>query len=58
MCRHRKIWALARYDGHVAESSLYTKATLHPLITVALLFGSGLAFAALLRGGNGNGHRK
>lgn len=44
------------YDGHVAESSLYTKATLHPVITGALLFGSGLALAALLRG-NGNGHR-
>ncbi|MBA2732097.1 MAG: SDR family oxidoreductase, partial [Acidobacteria bacterium] len=34
------------YDGHVAESSLYTKATLHPLITGALLLGSGLALAA------------
>jgi short-subunit dehydrogenase len=44
------------YDGHVAESSLYTKATLHPVIMGALLFGSGLALAALLRGG-GNGHR-
>jgi short-subunit dehydrogenase len=45
------------YDGHVAESSLYTKASLHPIITGALLFGSGLALATLLRGGS-NGHRK
>jgi short-subunit dehydrogenase len=42
------------YDGHVAESSLYTKASLHPLITSALLLGSGLALAAWWRAGNGN----
>jgi short-subunit dehydrogenase len=42
------------YEGHVAESSLYTKASLHPLLTGALLVGSGLALAALLRGSNGN----
>jgi hypothetical protein len=44
------------YDGHVAESSLYTKAALHPVITGALLVASGLALAAWLRassGGNG-----
>ncbi|HKR00712.1 MAG TPA: SDR family oxidoreductase [Pyrinomonadaceae bacterium] len=44
------------YEGHVAESSLYTKATLHPLITGAVLLGSGLALAAWWRassGGNG-----
>jgi len=46
------------YDGHVAESSVYTKATLHPLVTGALLLGSGLALAAWWRasghaGGNG-----
>ncbi len=42
------------YEGHVAETSLYTKASLHPFITGALLVGSGLALAALLRsGGNG-----
>jgi short-subunit dehydrogenase len=45
------------YDGHVAESSLYTKATLHPLVTGALLLGSGLALAAWWRAGHGrNGH--
>lgn len=44
------------YDGHVAESSLYTKASLHPLITGALLLGSGLALAAWWRSGsNRNG---
>jgi short-subunit dehydrogenase len=41
------------YEGHVAESSLYTKASLHPLITGALLLGSGLALAALWRANNG-----
>jgi short-subunit dehydrogenase len=41
------------YDGHVAESSLYTKATLHPIVTGALLLGSGLALAAWWRASNG-----
>ena len=36
------------YPGHVAESSVYTKAALHPVLAGALLFGAGLAFAALL----------
>ena len=36
------------YPGHVAESSVYTKASLHPVLTGALLFGAGLALAALL----------
>ena len=35
------------YPGHVSESSLYTKASLHPLLTTALVFGVGLAVAAL-----------
>lgn len=47
------------YDGHVAESSVYTKASLHPLVTGAILLGSGLALAACWRasssGGSGNG---
>ena len=43
------------YDGHVAESSLYTKATLHPLVTGALLFGSVLALAGLWRTSNNRG---
>ncbi len=37
------------YPGHVAESSLYTKASLHPLIAGALLVGAGLTLVALLR---------
>jgi len=37
------------YPGHVAESSCYTKASLHPLLTGALIVGSGLALAASLR---------
>ncbi|HEY0407463.1 MAG TPA: SDR family oxidoreductase [Pyrinomonadaceae bacterium] len=38
------------YEGHVAESSLYTKASLHPLTTTALVLGAaGLAIAALWR---------
>jgi short-subunit dehydrogenase len=42
------------YEGHVAESSLYTKATLHPLVTGALLLGSGLALAAWWRANQGS----
>ncbi|MDT5062636.1 MAG: hypothetical protein QOH63_3095 [Acidobacteriota bacterium] len=44
------------YEGHVAESSLYTKASLHPFITSAVfLLGSGIALAAWWRaGGNGS----
>ena len=50
------------YPGYVAESSLYTKASLHPLLTGALVFGAGLALTALLpraraARANGNGHR-
>ena len=36
-----------RYPGHVAESSLYTKASVHPLITGSVIAGIGIAaFAA------------
>ncbi|HEY0003677.1 MAG TPA: SDR family oxidoreductase [Pyrinomonadaceae bacterium] len=47
------------YPGHVAESSLYTKASLHPLVTGVVLLGAGLALSALWRGkgSNGNGAR-
>lgn len=47
-----------RGGGHayVAESSLYTKASLHPVVTTALLFGAGLAIAALWRPTRTNGH--
>jgi short-subunit dehydrogenase len=34
------------YDGHVAESSLYTAASLHPTITGAVATGAALAFSA------------
>jgi short-subunit dehydrogenase len=38
------------YEGHVSESSLYTKASLHPVITgAALALGVGLAFSLLRR---------
>jgi hypothetical protein len=43
------------YQGHVAESSLYTKASLHPLIAGGLfLAGAGLAYFAF-RGTGRNG---
>ncbi len=38
------------YPGHVKNTSLYTKASLHPLATGALLVGAGLVIAALLSG--------
>ena len=49
---------------YVSESSLYSKASLHPLLTGALIAGAGLAAAALLRrtkhndGGDGNGRAR
>jgi hypothetical protein len=44
------------YDGHVAESSLYTQGSLHPLITGGLLLaGAGLAYATY-RGLRSNGN--
>ena len=40
--------------GHVAESSLYTRASLHPVMTGTVMAMVGLALTALLRsGGNG-----
>ena len=43
------------YDGHVAESSLYTKSSLHPLITGGLILaGAGLAYVTY-RGLRSNG---
>ena len=35
------------YEGHVMESSLYTRASLHPLMTTALVVGTGLTIAGL-----------
>ena len=47
---------------YVSESSLYTKASLHPVLTGALFAGAGLAAVALLtrrpRRTNGNGHTR
>jgi short-subunit dehydrogenase len=40
------------YDGHVSETSLYTKATMHPLLTALIAVGAGLAVGALLRNGS------
>ena len=37
------------YVGHVSETSLYTQASLHPLLTGSALIGAGLAVGALLR---------
>jgi short-subunit dehydrogenase len=42
------------YPGHVAESSVYTKASLHPLITGSLIAGLGLAAWAGWRSLSGN----
>lgn len=38
------------YEGHVFESSIYTKAAMHPKATMALLVGIGVALAAWWRG--------
>ena len=35
------------YQGHVSESSLYTTASLHPLLTGAALIGTGLLIKAM-----------
>jgi short-subunit dehydrogenase len=35
------------YEGHVAATSIYTKASLHPLATAALIVGAGALVAAL-----------
>lgn len=40
------------YDGYVAETSLYTKASLHPVLTgVTLALGAGLIYSLLSRNG-------
>ena len=35
------------YDGHTMETSFYTKATMHPMVTGAVLLGAGLAIAKM-----------
>lgn len=37
------------YQGHVAESSIYTKAMLHPVITSVAMIGAGIALSGLFR---------
>ncbi|MCA1632705.1 MAG: SDR family NAD(P)-dependent oxidoreductase, partial [Acidobacteria bacterium] len=46
------------YAGHVAESSLYTKAAMHPLLAGAAIFGAGLVLAALLPSGDRGPRRR
>ena len=50
------------YPGHVAESSVYTKASVHPLITGSVIAGLGLAVIAAWRSisanTSDNGHSK
>jgi hypothetical protein len=41
------------YEGHVLKSSLYTKASLHPVLSAALLVGAGVAIGAMLRWSSG-----
>jgi len=38
------------HEGHVRETSLYTQAAMHPLLTGALVAGAGLAVAAVAAG--------
>ena len=45
------------YSGPVLHSSLYTAASMHPLLTLSLAVGAGLAVAALVGAGSANGHR-
>ena len=47
------------YEGHVSESSLYTKASLHPLIAGGLLLaGAGLAYVAFRQSRNQRAPRR
>ncbi|HKU73144.1 MAG TPA: SDR family oxidoreductase [Pyrinomonadaceae bacterium] len=48
------------YSGHVAESSVYTKASMHPLIAGSILAGLGFAAFAAWRAASANSgdHRK
>ncbi|HKC65324.1 MAG TPA: SDR family oxidoreductase [Pyrinomonadaceae bacterium] len=45
------------YTGHIAETSVYTKASLHPLVTGAILLGSSLALAVWWRVSNSKNGR-
>lgn len=47
------------YPGHVAKSSIHTKASLHPMLTGAVIIGVGLTAAALWGGAtNGSSARR
>ena len=37
------------YEGHLQQTSLYTRAALHPVLTGAAVLGAGLAIGALMR---------
>jgi hypothetical protein len=41
---------------YVAESSLYTRASLHPMVTGAVAAFAGVALISILRRGSSNGH--
>lgn len=43
------------YEGHTMESSLYTKASLNPVVTTAALVGIGIGLVALWRASQRNG---
>jgi len=43
------------YEGHVMRSSIYTKASLHPIVTAALIVGAGALAAALFSPSPSNG---
>lgn len=47
-----------RYEGHVREASLYTKAARHPLAVGALAAGAGLLLAALVGRGSSSGSQR
>jgi len=47
-----------RYDGPVFERSIYTKATIHPFVTGAIIAGAGIALAALLLPLKSNGEEE
>jgi short-subunit dehydrogenase len=46
------------YPGHVFERSLYSKASLHPLLTAAIVIGAGIGVATLLRNRSPNGVKR
>ena len=41
------------YEGHVAETSLYTTARLHPVLTAVAVLGAAVAIAAIVMGATG-----